>query len=178
VAASLASVTSTASEVRGRCHATFSASSTLHDFEGKAPCSLLEIEPGDPGTYRARAEVAVKQIETGIADRDEEMREMFDAEHHPRITATFADVDPEALRAKRADALPFRITIRGVEREVKPQISGWSEVPGTRARLRASFDLSLKDFGLEAPVTMGFMRVDDRVHVVVDVEVEIEAATR
>jgi polyisoprenoid-binding protein YceI len=179
VATSLASVTSSASEVVGRCQAVFTATSTLHDFSGQAPCSLLEVEAGDVGTYRARAEVTVQQLDTGIAGRDEKMREMFDAGHHPKITATFAKVDPEALRAQRANALPFRIAIRGVERDVVPRISNWSEVPGQRAHFRASFDLSLKEFGLEAPVAMGFMRVDDRVRVDVDVEVETpKVATR
>ena len=176
VAASLVSVTSGASAVTGRCHVAFAATSTLHDFEGKAPCSLLSIEPGDAGTYRARAEVTVAQVETGISARDEKMREMFDAEHHPKIAAAFAKIDPDAVRARRADALPFRISIKGVEREVKPAISSWSE-EGSRVKFRASFDLSLKEFGLEAPVAMGFNRVGDRVRVTVDVELD-GAATR
>ena len=172
VAASLAPVTSSADEVAGRCRVAFSATSTLHDFEGKAPCSRLEIEPGEAGHYRARAEVAVRQLDTGNSDRDADMREMFDAERHPVITATFGDIDPAALRAQRADALPFRIAIHGVERDVKPRITNWSEESGKRAKFRASFDLSLKDFGLEAPVLMGFVRVGDRVGVAVDVDVD------
>jgi polyisoprenoid-binding protein YceI len=173
VAALLVPVTSSAGEITGRCRATFTAGATLHDFEGSAPCSLLEIQPGEAGRYRARARVTVRQIETGIGARDERMREMFDAAHYPVITATFASVDPDALRARRADALPFRIAIHGVERDVKPQISQWSEAAGEPVRFRASFDVSLKEFGLEAPVAMGFMRVADRVRVAVDVEIDV-----
>jgi hypothetical protein len=162
---------SRALEVTGQCSVKFFASSTLHDFEGSAPCSLLEIgSPDTSGAYRARAEVTVQELDTGISARDEKMRAMFDAERHPRITATFAGIDPGALRARRADALPFRISIRGFEREVRPAISGWTEQRDGRARFRADFDLSLAEFGLEAPVAMGFMRVDDRVRVVVDVD--------
>jgi hypothetical protein len=159
-----------AAELEGRCSVAFAASSTLHDFEGKGPCALLEIGPPDAsGAYPARAEVAVDRLETGISARDEKMREMFDSQHHPRVTASFAGVDPAALRAQRPEALPFRIAIRGVERDVRARVSQWSEVPGEPVRFRAEFDLSLADFGLEAPVAMGFMRVDDRVHVAVDV---------
>jgi polyisoprenoid-binding protein YceI len=172
VAVSLGSVTSRADELAGRCRVVFAATSTLHDFEGKAPCSRLEIEPGEAGSYRARAEVTVRQLDTGNSDRDADMREMFDAERHPVITATFANIDPAALRAQRPDALPFRIAIRGVERDVTPRITDWSEAPGERAKFRASFDLSLKDFGLEAPVLLGFVRVGDRVSVAVDVELD------
>ena len=70
----------------------------------------------------------------------------------------------------RAGALAFRITIHGVERAVTPELSDWTEVPGKRAHFRATFELSLSEFGLEAPVAIGFVRVDDRVRVAVDVE--------
>jgi YceI-like domain len=159
-----------ATDMVGRCSVAFAASSTLHDFEGKGPCALLEIgSPDESGAYPARAEVAVDGLATGISARDEKMREMFDAQHHPRITASFAGIDPAALRTQRPDALVFRIAIRGIERDVKARVSQWSEVPGRQASFRAEFDLSLADFELEAPVAMGFMRVEDRVHVAVDV---------
>ena len=171
LASLLAPISARALEVAGRCSVVFFATSTVHDFEGKAPCALLAIEPPDAsGAYRARAEVAVEQLDTGIAARDRRMREMFEAERYPRITATFANVDPDALRARRAGALAFRISIHGVERSVTPELSDWSEVPGQRAHFRATFELSLKEFGLEAPVAIGFVRVDDRVRVAVDVE--------
>jgi hypothetical protein len=160
-----------AAEVGGRCRVVFFGSSTLHDFEGGAPCSRLEITgPGPDGTYRAQADVAVAELDTGIGARDEKMRAMFDAGHHPLITARFERIEPDALRARRSDALAFRIRIRDVERPVTPSIVEWSETTGRSARLRAEFELSLSDFGLEAPVAMGFMRVDDRVRVGVAVD--------
>jgi polyisoprenoid-binding protein YceI len=158
--------------VAGRCSVTFFASATLHDFEGKAPCALLQIEPDASGAYRARAEVAVEQLDTGISARNEKMRAMFEAQKFPRIAAQFDNVDPEALRAKRAGALPFQITIHGVERAVSPELSDWSEVPGQLAHFRATFELSLAEFGLEPPVALGIVRVGDRVRVVVDVDLE------
>jgi polyisoprenoid-binding protein YceI len=171
LASVLTPVSARAVEVAGRCSATFFATATLHDFEGKGLCVLLSIEPPDAsGTYRARAEVAVEQLDTGIAARNEKMRVMFGAQEFPRITALFEKVDPAALRAKRVGALPFRLTIHGVERAVTPELSDWSEVPGKRAHFRATFTVALSEFGMEAPTAVGLVRVGDRVRVVVDVE--------
>lgn len=155
----------------GTCAVRFFGTSTLHDFEGSAPCALLAIgAPDANGRHTARAEVAIARMETGISARDKKMRGMFEAKKFPWIVATFPPIDPAALRAQRAGALPFRLALHGVERDVAPTISGYSESPGRSARFRATFDLSLRDFGLEAPVAMGFIQVGDGVKVVVDVE--------
>ncbi|HKA14240.1 MAG TPA: YceI family protein [Myxococcota bacterium] len=147
----------------------FFATATLHDFEGVAPCAVLAIDPPDASAgYRARAEVAVDQLDTGISARNARMREMFEAQKFPRIIAVFEKIDPQALRVKRA--LPFRLAIHGVERDVSPELSDWSEVPGQHAHFRATFDVALSEFGMEAPTAAGLVRVGDRVRVVVDVE--------
>ena len=169
--------TARALEVAGRCSVKFFGTSTLHDFEGSAPCELLAIDsPDASGRYGARAEVAIARMDTGISGRDKKMREMFHAKKFPRIVATFAGVDPAALRGQNGGALPFRIAIHGVEREVKPTLSGFGEVAGESARFDAKFDLSLADFGLEAPVALGFIRVDDKVKVEVHVELSAKSA--
>src|SRR5262245_26118376 len=162
--AGLVAIPSRALEVAGRCSVTIFATATLHDFDGKAPCEQLAIEPPDAtGAYRARAEIAVGQIDTGISARNERMREMFDAERYPRITAAFAAVDPGALRAERPGALSFRLSIHGVERDVTPAISDFTELPGKSAHFRATFHVALSEFGMEAPTAVGLVRVGDRV---------------
>lgn len=163
-------------DIAGRCTVRFFGTSTLHDWEGAAPCALLSIDaPDASGRYAARAEVAIAQMDTGISSRDKKMRQMFEAKKYPRIVATFASVDPAALRSKQPKALPFSVTIHGVERAVKPVLTNFSEVPGKSARFRASFELALNDFGLKAPVAMGFIRVGEIVKVVVDVELTAKA---
>lgn len=158
-----------AEAVVGRCAVRFFGTSTLHDFEGSAPCALLAIDPPDAnGEYRVRAEVAVAQLGTGISARDRKMRAMFEAKRFPRITASFDRIDPNALRRGSAGAM--RISIRGVERSVMPAVSHWAEVAGKSARFRARFELSLRDFGMEPPLAMGFIRVDETVKVEVSVE--------
>ncbi len=165
-------------DVAGRCTVQFLGTSTLHDFEGEAPCALLTIEaPDASGRYGARAEVAIAQMKTGITARDRKMREMFAAKKFPRIVASFASVDPASLRAQLPGALPLRIAIHGVERAMTPVLSNFTEVAGKSARFRATFELALSDFGMEAPVAMGFIRVDDKVKVVVDVELTATAGS-
>jgi hypothetical protein len=166
-----------AQAVAGRCSVEFFGTTTLHDFEGKAPCSLLAIEsPDAAGHYAARAEVAVAQMDTDNSSRDKRMREMFEAKKFPRIVATFASVDPAALRARKPGALPFKLAIHGVEKSVSPTLESFSEVPGKSARFQARFALSLKELRMEAPVVMGFIKVDDHVNVVVTVELAAQAA--
>lgn len=156
------------SAVAGRCSVKLFATTTLHDFEGTAPCALFSVDPrGADGSYRARVEIAVADIDTGIDARNTRMRKMFDAQRHPRIVGVFDHVDPAKLRA---GALGFRLAIRGVERPVAPSVSAFRETPEKSAAFHAAFDVSLRDFGLEAPVVMGFVKVDDRVRVEVDVE--------
>ena len=157
--------------IDGRCTVQFFATSTLHDFEGSAPCAVLAIDPPDAnGAYSARAEVVVAQLDTGISARNKKMREMFEAKRFPRISGSFERIDPNALRRGSAGAITFRISIHGVERSVAPILSGWSEAPGKSASFRATFALSLRDFGMEPPVAMGFIRVDETVKVEVAVE--------
>jgi polyisoprenoid-binding protein YceI len=160
---------------------TFFATSTVHDFEGGAPCAMLEIEEVEKDDhldiYRARAEITVVQLDTGIDARNRRMREMFEAERHPRITAVFAEIQPGQVRGS-AGTLAFDLTIHGVTRRVLATTSDWSEVPNHQtARFRAAFDVSLADFALEAPVAMGFVRVADRVRVVVEVELSSRSSS-
>ncbi len=120
-------------------------------------------------------------MKTGISARDNRMRLMFDAEHHPRIVAQFEHVAPDALRAAAhtaasADSLAFTLRIGERERRLVPLVSRWQEEPGKHASFRAAFDVSLADFGLEAPTVMGFIRVEDRVRVEVDVKLDAAPA--
>jgi len=56
-----------------------------------------------------------------------------------------------------------------VTRRVKAVVTRWVRGESELA-LDAEIALSRRDFGLEAPVAMGFIRVDPKVRVVVDVE--------
>jgi hypothetical protein len=159
------------SAIRGTCSVQFFATSTLHDFGGEAPCAVVAVEPPDAsGRYAARAEVAIAQMTTGIAARDRRMREMFEAKKFPRVVVRCSGIDPSTVRARRAGALPCELAIHGVTHPVSPRLASYAEVDAKSASFEASFDVSLAQFGLEAPVVMGFVRVGDRVRVVARAE--------
>jgi hypothetical protein len=166
-----------AQAVAASCDVRIRGTSTLHDFEGRAPCSRVEIEGPSAGPFTARVVVALAQLTTDNSARDERMREMFAAERYPTLEARFASIDLAALRAAARDAtatpaLAFRLRVREREVDVAPVLLAWSEARDGSATLAATFDLSLKQLGLEAPVVLGLLRVDDRV------AVEVRAAIR
>jgi hypothetical protein len=58
-----------------------------------------------------------------------------------------------------------------VERPVQAKLSNWKQEDDRHARFDAAFDVSLKEFGLEAPSIL-FVSVEDTVHVTVHVALE------
>jgi polyisoprenoid-binding protein YceI len=156
--------------VRGSARISFSATSTLHDFQGSAGSAMVALSQAADGTWSADVSVPVAAIETGNRRRDGDMRRMFDAPRHPQIRARFRGVDAEAVRS--SGVLPFLLRIRTVERPVKAVVRNWRQSE-REASFDASFDVSLESFQLEAPSAF-FLTVDDTVHVSVHVRLERE----
>jgi polyisoprenoid-binding protein YceI len=149
----------------GSLEISFSATSTLHDFSGRVAAVAVAIEQGLDGGWSGTVDVPVASMDTGLERRDESMRAMLDAAQHPRIGGRFRDLRPEQVHA--SGVLPFLLQIRDVERPVQATVSHWQQDDRT-ARFDAEFDVSLRDFALEAPRVL-FVRVGDRVHVTVHV---------
>lgn len=162
--------------IEASCALRFAARSSLHDFEGEAPCASVAISPDPQGAgLAAVVEIEIAQMTTGIAARDARMREMFDAERFPRIRASATDLDVAALRraaaeAGPAEALAFELQIGAQQRRIVPRLSGWREAAGGSLHFLASFEVSLQSFELRAPTVMGLVRVQDRVRAEVEVE--------
>lgn len=114
---------------------------------------------------------------TENARRDRNMYEMFDEASFPRIRASLRNVDPELLRGGDGDqgrrTLPFDLTIRDVTQSLVGEVSNWRE-ESDHATFDLDFDVSLAQFGLEAPTALLFIRVGDRVAVHVAVSVRRE----
>lgn len=170
-------------QLDGSCTIEFSGSSTLHDFAGVAAETsfVLRRREGD-ALWEAEIDVPVARLTTDNRWRDSKMRAMFDSEHHPIIRASFANIDPTRARPVQetaAGVLPFTLQIRDVQRSVVGRVRHWQQTDQ-----EASFDVeavvSLRDFGLEAPTTMGFVRVQDEVTITAHVLVRKAAqeATR
>ena len=152
----------------GTVEISFSATSTLHDFEGSVPALAFAVESGPSDAWGGDVEVPVAAIDTGIDQRDKNLRAWLDAAQYPRIRGRFRDVDPE--RAHASGVLPFLLRIRDVERPAVATVSHWQQQDRT-ARFDAEFDVLLHDYSLEAPSLL-FVHVGDRVHVTVHVTLE------
>ena len=157
-----------AQDVRGELRATFSASSTLHDFEGTAAPSSVTLIADADGSWSADVAIPVATLSTGNGWRDESMREMFEAQKHPRILGRVRGIRPEQVRS--SGALPIRLRIRDVELPLTARVSHWQQSE-RRASFEAQFDVSLAAFGL-APPKLPFNRVADVVHVRVRLALE------
>ena len=155
-------------DARGVLDVSFSATSTLHDFEGTTGPLSVSLSQAATQGWSADVTIPVAQMKTGNGWRDESMQEMFDAKHHPQILGRFRGVDPERVRS--SGKLPFVLQIKDVERPVEARVTHWQQ--GERkAEFDAEFDVSLEAFQLEAPQTL-FVSVGDAVHVSVHLKLE------
>lgn len=184
VVASLLALAAPAStgEIRGGCDIRFLATATLHDFSGTASCLPFsaELARGPGGTAvisSVELQVPVDGMDTGNADRDAQMRDMFQRDRYPRIHGTVRDIDVDAVRRAMAKdggaVLDLVLRIRDVERRIPAAVTGLRE-QGNRVELDVEFPVSLKDFGLKPPRIL-FIRVRDRVEVRGNVRVEVSS---
>jgi len=160
--------TARAQGARGALDVSFAATSTLHDFEGTAGPLSVSLSQDATRGWSADVAIPVAQMKTGNSRRDESMRSMFDAEHHPQIHGHFRGVDPERVRS--SGKLPFVLQIRDVERPVEARVTHWQQSE-VQAEFDAEFDVSLETFQLEAPRVL-FVKVGDTVHVHVHLKLE------
>jgi len=139
--------------------------STLHGFDGIVEPLPLVLEEAGDGSFGASITVPVTAIDTGIERRNANMREMLDAAHFPSIVARFSGLDRAAV--EETGRISFVLRIRGVERPVTALVRDWKR-DGNQLDFDAGFDVSLRDFGLQAPSVL-FVKVADlvgvRVHV-------------
>lgn len=167
--------------VHGSYTVSFEGTSTLHSFSGTLPPITFEARPTpDPAsgkeTWSADLEAPVAAMRTENDRRDRNMREMLDASAFPYVKASVRKIDPDTLRGSEKPEgearrpFTFELTIRDVTHPLVGIVSNWREDPD-RASFDLDFDVSLAQFGLEAPTTFLFIRVGDRVAVHVAVSI-------
>jgi polyisoprenoid-binding protein YceI len=164
----LGGATARAQDVRGELRVAFTATSTLHDFEGSAKPISVSLAQDPSGGWSADVTLPIAALSTGNGWRDESMRSMFEADRHPQLLGRFRGVDPEQVRS--SGALAFVLRIRDVERPLTARVTHFQQ--GERqASFDAAFDVSLAEFGIEAP-SLPFNHVGDVVHVTVHLDLE------
>lgn len=156
-----------ASTTQGRATLTFAGRSTLHEFQGHGSALPFTLTPADDGEWMADIVVEIRTLNTDNEWRDSKMRELLHAATHPNLHGRFRHIRPETVRDEKR--LSFELVIGEVSRPIEAIVSNWKQ--GERElQFTAAFDVSLSTFGLEAPGAL-FLKVDDIVHVVVEVTV-------
>lgn len=158
-------------ELPGRCTVHFIGTSTLHDFEGEGTCQPFVLDLNADGMlHPADLNVPVAGIRTGIDGRDEKMREMFDADRFPLIVGSLASAPVAQLHEQLQQAsenqsgFPFVLKIRDQESTVDAKVTQLVDNEKTLS-FDLEFPVSLKDYQLEPPSVLGFIRVGDEVRV-------------
>jgi polyisoprenoid-binding protein YceI len=148
----------------------FDGKSTLHDFTGVtsqvAGELVATLARPDTGA-RATIVVEAKGLDTGLVDRNAEMYEHLDTDHHAQIRFELASfkasaVDPKAMTA--AGDATGRMTIRGVTRELVMPVK-LSVDEGRRLRIEGEVRLKLTDFQVPVPSKLGVIGMQDEVKV-------------
>jgi polyisoprenoid-binding protein YceI len=158
--------------ISGTAAVHFTGSSTLHDFEGKTTPVAVEPVFGDKG-WSATVRLPVAEMDTANRARDRKMRELLEAGRFPELVATFEGVVPETLAGSAGTdgTLSFGLRIRDIEKNVTARVENFVRTDD-RASFDAVFFVSLDEFGLESPSALFFIKVEDRIHVRVRVELE------
>ena len=166
-----------ATDYRGSCTVVFRGSSTLHDFTGNGRCQPFTVEETDDIMHVPALNVAVSGMETGNDKRDQQMREMFEAEQFPLITGTTGSIPLKDFRMAQAagsggpEELEMQLQIRDITKPVTAKVQN---LVMTASKITAdlNFSLSLADYQLKPPSVLGIIRVGDQVNVSVSFVLE------
>lgn len=152
--------------LNGQCDISFDAQATMHDFQGKVKSEAFPVTStgaGDEQLLTWKTEVSPKLIKTGEGGRDEEVQKTLKFAQFALMSGSAGPVSVASL--KKADAeLPFELSIAGITQSKKAVITAWKQDEKSIS-FNASFDVSMKDFGLKPKSMMGLIRVHDVVRV-------------
>lgn len=169
----MAAACGAAAEWSGSASAIYRASSTAHEWQGRAASAPFlaqaELEQGKPSRLRARIEFPVAGIGSDNERRDANMREAMKSAEHPVVAGLFDGELPAGFLAGGEAELPLDVTILGRTRRLACKASGWRRA-GAEASFDVEFPLSLGAVGIEVPSFLLLFRVHDlvvvRAHVV------------
>lgn len=144
----------------------FDAKSTLHDFSGVTQKveGELTVDLSKPGERpKGRIAVDAASLDTGLADRDEGMRELLESEKQKQLTFEWNAFEPSSVDPATqtvAGTARGKLTLRGVSRDVAMAVK-----VGVDASKRVTIDgetrILLTDFGIEPPSQLGMIEVEN-----------------
>ena len=144
----------------------FDAKSTLHDFsgvttaiEGELTANLAKPGEGCGGAVRAKT----ASLDTGLADRDEAMREILEPAKFPELRfdwSAFQATSVDAAAQKLSGVAVGRLTIHGVAREIAMPVTVAVDA-SKRLAIDGQTRVKMSDFGVRPPSKLGLISVED-----------------
>ena len=166
---------------RGAADVKFRGYSTLHNFEGtvkQVPLKVTVTGGEKDRVVSATSNVEVKDMSTAHEGRDKNMMTMFQQAKHRFIQVEVDDAKEQTLRPPGGGAgeMPVKITIAGTTGTISAKVTNVVEAE-TRGSFDLSFPVSLKQFKLDPPKSLGgLVKVRDNVDVTVRVVLKKEGA--
>ncbi len=145
----------------------FDAKSTLHDFSGvtqKVEGELV-VDLAQPGlSPSGKLEVDASSLDTGLADRDEGMRELLKTKEHSKLVFEWTGFEPDKVDVaaqKVTGKARGNLTLRGKSREVTMPVTVTVDA-SKRVGIEGELTIVLTDFGIEPPSQLGMISVEDK----------------
>lgn len=145
----------------------FDAKSTLHDFSGvtqKVEGELV-VDLAQPGlSPSGKLEVDASSLDTGLADRDEGMRELLKAKEHSKLVFEWTGFEADKVDVaaqKVTGKARGNLTLRGKSREVTMPVTVTVDA-SKRVGIEGELTILLTDFGIEPPSQLGMISVEDK----------------
>jgi polyisoprenoid-binding protein YceI len=146
----------------------------------KSYTGKLSIDPSDFTRSTIEGEVDVASIDTGVAQRDEHLRnnDFFDAPNHPKMLFRSSKIES---KGDGEFVVQGDLTIRGVTKPVAfdVEFNGTSKNPWgkTVAGLSARTTINRNDFGVNynAALEVGGVLIAEKVKVEIEAEFSLEA---
>lgn len=148
----------------------FDAKSTLHDFsgvtssvDGEIVVDLAQPAAGCSGSVSATGAT----LDTGVADRDEEMRKRLAVDANPKLRFDWTSFEPREVDAtgeKLTGEARGKLTIKGVAREVRVPVRANVD-KNRRLTVEGELKIKMSEFGIEPPNQLGMIKVQDEVTV-------------
>jgi polyisoprenoid-binding protein YceI len=148
----------------------FDAKSTLHDFTGvtQAVAARLHLDLAHlDRTATGTIDVDPKTLDTGLAGRDEAMRDHLGTDEHEAIRFVLTSMEPgevDTRAMKVSGTARGRMTIHGVVREVAMPVR-MSIDGGRRLHIDGEMPLVMSTYDIEVPSQLGLISVTDEVRV-------------
>lgn len=159
----------------------FRGYSTLHNFDGtvkQVPLNVTVTGGEKERVVSATTNVEVKDMSTAHEGRDKNMMAMFQQAKHRFIKVEVDDAAERELRPPGGGAgeMAVKVTIAGTTNTISAKVTNVAEAE-TRGSFDLSFPVSLKQFKLEPPKSLGgLVKVRDNVDVTVRVILKKEGA--